>query len=98
MRCNQELYGHINCDRDVIEGEKFCKFHFVPSLRKKIQELEAQNEIMREALTSIAFLDEPEADRSEYWLLISKLATSKLHDTMATDTAISREALKKIGV
>ena len=40
MRCNQELYGHINCDRDVIQGEKYCKFHFVPSLRLKITKLE----------------------------------------------------------
>jgi hypothetical protein len=39
MRCNQELYGHINCDRDVIQGEKYCKFHFVPSLRIEINEL-----------------------------------------------------------
>ena len=43
MRCNQELYGHITCDRDVIAGEKYCKFHFVPFLRIQIEKLQAEN-------------------------------------------------------
>lgn len=47
MRCSQELYGHINCDRDVILGEKYCKFHFVPSLRVEIEKLQAENAKLR---------------------------------------------------
>lgn len=50
MRCNQELYGHINCDRDVIAGEKYCKFHFVPSLRIEIEKLQAENARLRECV------------------------------------------------
>ena len=50
MRCNQELYGHINCDRDVILGEKYCKFHFVPSLRIEIEKLQAENAKLRECV------------------------------------------------
>lgn len=50
MRCNQELYGHINCNRDVILGEKYCKFHFVPSLRVEIGKLQAENAKLRECV------------------------------------------------
>jgi hypothetical protein len=37
------MYGHINCDRDVILGERYCKFHFVPSLRIEIEKLQVEN-------------------------------------------------------
>lgn len=54
MRCNQELYGHINCDRDVILGERYCKFHFVPSLRIEINKLQTENAKLRECVELIS--------------------------------------------
>lgn len=64
MRCNQELYGHINCDRDVIQGEKFCKFHFAPSLRIEIAKLEDKiKDLEYEQVRHIEILTEEFGDK-----------------------------------
>jgi len=49
-----------------------------------------------ETLTLVAFLDEPAADSSEYWKLVNQKVTSRIHETMAFDTRICREALENI--
>ena len=44
------------------------------------------------ALESIAFMEEKEADKITYWL---KVEISRLSNTIANDTFVAREALKK---
>lgn len=63
--------------------------------KEEIKKLQEQNKIMREALESIAFYDEPLANTYDYW---SKIADkSKFPLTLASDTDIAREALAEVG-
>lgn len=39
MRCRQEIYGHIDCERDALDGEDFCRFHLPGHLRSRITSL-----------------------------------------------------------
>jgi hypothetical protein len=60
---------------------------------RKIKALEEKLKVAVEALESVAFLDEPEADTAEYWAMEGFV---NIPETMATDTKICREALEKI--
>ena len=53
---------------------------------------EGKTKVLIESLDSIAYYDEPNADKEEYW---QELKPNKLPSTMATDTQIAREALQK---
>lgn len=79
----------------VVREEVFEKLERQNKLMSnKTKELQEQNKIMREALESIAFYDEPLADTYDYW---SKIADkSKFPLTLASDTDIAREALAKV--
>ena len=83
MRCNQELYGHINCDREVILGEKYCRFHFAPSLRIEINKLQTENAKLRECLKACPILGEihrDSNDRFKEWNLEFNYVLKELED------------------
>lgn len=101
MRCNQELFGHINCDRDVILGEKYCKFHFVPSLRIEIEKLRVENIKLKECLefTTYAaeYLFKPDENLAEGLFPTSYFTLSYEGDLeLIEKTKRARQVLKEL--
>lgn len=41
MRCGQNKFGHIKCDRDIVAGEEYCIYHLPLHLRDQITKLKA---------------------------------------------------------
>lgn len=78
-------------EKGMTELEYF-KYRYL-EMSKENDRLERQNEIMKEALTSIASLHRSKHDTEEYWM---KLKKEGLACVLATDTKIARNALKEI--
>jgi hypothetical protein len=74
-------------DKELMEWKKAAR-----SEAQMLNEERERSKILVEALTYIAFYDEPNADKEDYW---NELKPNKFATTMANDTQIAREALEK---